>query len=113
MHGLGLVFSADEDLHRDGGYVHAQRVLHVNGDLFVRKFLQDAGPAAGAHDNGVGHGRLDHGAQDPARQHQGVCMRDERPDRDIDPLKPGCGTLEVPVVERQHHGFSRFRIEDA
>ena len=53
------------------------------------------------------------GPQDPPGEHQGVGVRDERDDAEVDPLQAGRRSLEVAVVDREHDGAAAVWPEDA
>ena len=112
MDRLRLVLAADEDLHADAARVQAERVLDVDGDLLVGELAEDARAAAGPQDHRAPGGPGIDRAQDAARQHQGVGVRDERHDVEVDALEARGRPLEVAVVDGQHHGAAALRAED-
>ena len=109
---LVLVLGADVDLGGDGGGVEADAVLDVDRDQLARELGEDALAAGAAQDEGVGRRRRDHRAQRAARAHQHVRMRNQRHDAEVHALEAGGRPLEVAVVEGEHHGLARGRIED-
>ena len=53
------------------------------------------------------------GAQHAAGQHQGIGVGSEGHDVHVDALQAGGGSLEVAVVDGQHHGAAALGPEDA
>ena len=109
-----LVLAADEDLDADAGGVEPDRVVHVHRDLLVGELLRRMlGPPLARSTIGFCEVGRDDRAQDAARAEQRVAVGQQRHDRQIDALEPGGRALEVAVVDRQHHGAARRRVEGA
>jgi hypothetical protein len=105
------MLAADEDLNADAGRVQPDGVFDIHRDLFVGKFLKNARTAAGSQEHGLLNvGRNDR-TDDAASAEQGVAQRRERHDGLIDAFQAGGGSLEVAVVEGQHHGPAGLGIE--
>ena len=112
MDGPGLVRSTDEDLHPDAGRVQPDGIVDAHRDLLVAQLAQDRRPPGGPQDDRRRDARGDARAQDAAGAEEGVDRPDERRDVEIDPLEAAGRTLEVAVVDGQHHGPAAGRPED-
>jgi len=103
VHRLGLELAADEYLDGDGAGVDPCGVLHAHRDMLVGQFLEDAGAAAGPQHDGRArrgrHRRTDHAPGG----HQRVRERQQRDDGQVDPLQACSGSLEIPVIDGEHH----------
>ena len=110
---LVLVHATDVDLHRQRRSVQANRIIDIDGDQFVRKFLENALASARPQHNRPGDLRRNCAAQGAARHHQRVGVGNQRHDGDVDALQAGGRTLKVTVIDRQHHGSRIVGIEDA
>jgi len=79
--------------------------------MFIRKFLQYAGPPAAAHYNRLGQSGRDRSSQNSTGQHYSIGIGHQGHNIQINPLQPGSGPLEIPMVDCQHHGPARLGIE--
>jgi hypothetical protein len=107
-----LALPADEDGQRDRRGVQTNRVLDGHGQPLAGQLAQDARSAGDTQDDGRFGGRWNALAQDAARQHQRVCVREQRLDGLARRLEARRRSEEISVVDRQHHRAAGLRIQD-
>ena len=115
VHQARLMLAADEHLDADAGRVQTHRIVHIHRDLLIRKFIAQnararrshAAPSAFWHCAGITERNM------PRVQNKASQDGNSGTIRKIDAFEAGGRTLEITVVDGEHHGAPGSGIEHA